>query len=357
LRMRIAGVEPPAAAASGAAGAASGAAGAASGTATSDAAGWTWFSQAYAQAAGGAQGGGLAAMRERLVSGLQLDLDQQAKLDAISADMRPKFMAMRDLAETDRGPVRARLMQEMQQRISAMLNPNQRAAYEQMQARATAAAASGGASAPANAATRPVMPGGTGAAAAIAGSASSAARASPSAQAVAPAPGAPAVAGAGGGPLAEFRNRLVGELQLTADQAAKVDAIFAESRPKFMALRDLAAEERPKARDRILADLRAKVADVLSAEQKVKYAALLAEAGARTNTRGRIYLMGEDGKPKAFNVRLGITDGSSTELLVAANGPNAAELKEGAMVIVGIQPGTGGSATPNRAPAGPRLPF
>ena len=118
-------------------------------------------------------------------------------------------------------------------------------------------------------------------------------------------------------------------------------------------------EERPKARDRILADLRARIGDVLSAEQKVKYAALLSEAAARTNTRGRIYLLGEDGKPRAFNVRLGITDGSSTELLVAPGGPNASELKEGAVVIVAVQsgtpaPGAGGSGRP---PSGPRLPF
>ena len=365
LRMRIAGIEPPAGAASAAAGAASGAAGAASGTTTGDASGWSWFSKAHAQSTGAAQGGGPAALRERLVSGLQLDQDQQAKLDAISADMRPRFMAMRDLAEAERGPVRAKLMQEMQQRITAMLNPNQRAGYEQMQARATAAAAAGSASAPMNATPKPGVAGGSGgsgAAAAIASGASAAARPPVAGQAAAPAagtaaPGAPAVGGGGGGALGEFRNRLVGELQLTADQTAKVDAIFADSRPKFMALRDLAAEERPKARDRIMADLRAKVADNLSAEQKTKYAALLAEAGARTNTRGRIYLMGEDGKPKAFNVRLGITDGSSTELLVAANAPNAAELKEGALVIVGIVPGTGAGSAPSRAPAGPRLPF
>ena len=57
----------------------------------------------------------------------------------------------------------------------------------------------------------------------------------------------------------------------------------------------------------------------------------------------------------AFNVRLGITDGTSTELLVAAGGPNAADLKEGALVIVGIQtPGAGATARPS---TGPRLPF
>ena len=312
----------------------------------------------------GAPGGGLGAMRERLVSGLQLDQDQQAKLDGISADLRPKFMALRDLGEAERGPMRSKLMAEMQERINAMLSPDQRAAYELMQARATAAAGGPPAAASAARSGAAAKPGAVAAAApGMGGAASAAARAPGSVQGTSPAPGAPSAAaaggvgGGGGGPLAEFRNRLVGELQLTAEQTAKVDAIFTESRPKFMTLRDLAAEERPKARDRILADMRAKIGDVLSAEQKTKYAALLAETGARTNTRGRLYLMGEDGKPRAFNVRLGITDGSSTELLIAPNGPNAAELKEGALVIVGIQPGTGAGATPGRPPAGPRLPF
>ena len=303
-------------------------------------------------------------MRERLVSGLQLDQDQQAKLDGISADLRPKFMALRDLGEAERGPMRSKLMAEMQERINAMLSPDQRAAYELMQARATAAAGGPPAAASAARSGAAAKPGAVAAAApGMGGAASAAARAPGSVQGTSPAPGAPSAAaaggvgGGGGGPLAEFRNRLVGELQLTAEQTAKVDAIFTESRPKYMTLRDLAAEERPKARDRILADMRAKIGDVLSAEQKTKYAALLAETGARTNTRGRLYLMGEDGKPRAFNVRLGITDGSSTELLIATNGPNAAELKEGALVIVGIQPGTGAGATPGRPPAGPRLPF
>ena len=162
-------------------------------------------------------------------------------------------------------------------------------------------------------------------------------------------------AGGGGGPLVEFRNRLVAEVRLSPEQAAKVDALMADLRPRFMTLRDLSPEERPKARDRIMADLRARIGDVLTPEQKPKYAALLTEAAARTNTRGRIYLMGADGKPRALNVRLGITDGSSTELLVAPGGPNAAELQEGALVIIGVQsPAASGGARP---PAGPRMAF
>jgi HlyD family secretion protein len=347
LRMRIAGVEPPAPGASGAAGAAS----AASGTTTGDSAGWSLLPSAMAQVAGG----GLAAQRERLIAELNLDQDQQARLDAISAEMRPRFMGLRDLSEADRASARAALMGDMQQKINAMLKPDQRAVYEQMQAQAqvrrSAAATGAGA-----AASGPRPPAATAAAAAprAAGSA-------PVPPVAGSAPGGPpAVAGpAGGGALGEFRNRLVAELQLSADQAAKVDALMTDVRPRFMGLRDLAPEERPKARERIMADLRARIGDTLTPAQKPRYAAMLTEVAARTNTRGRIYLLGQDGKPRAFNVRLGITDGSSTELLVAPGGPNAAELVEGALVIIGVQAPGGASAggAGARPAAGPRMQF
>ncbi len=182
----------------------------------------------------------------------------------------------------------------------------------------------------------------------------------PGASAEAPTPaaavGATAGSGAGGGgPLAELRNRMVQGLDLKPEQQTKVDAVFADSRPKFMALRDLTAEERPKARERILADVRARIGDLLTPEQKTKYAALVAQTAGRQVTRGKIYLMVE-GKPKAFNVRLGITDGSSTELLVGANSPDADLLKEGATLITGVQlPGV--APTPARAVTGPRPMF
>ena len=154
--------------------------------------------------------------------------------------------------------------------------------------------------------------------------------------------------------MIEFRNRLVAELALSPAQADKVDAIYAEARPRFGALRDLTAEERPKARERISSDIRARIADVLTAEQKPKYAALVAAVAGRQSTRGRIYLMGADGKPVAYAVRLGISDGSSTELLLGPNAPQAAVLKEGALVIIGtLAAGT----APGGGPTGPRLPF
>jgi HlyD family secretion protein len=166
---------------------------------------------------------------------------------------------------------------------------------------------------------------------------------------------APAAPAAGGNnPMAELRNRLVRELQLDAAQTEKVDAIYASQRPKFMQLRELPEAERTKARERISADIRARIAELLTPEQKLRYAAMQAEMAGRTITRGRIYVPGSDGKPKALNVRLGITDGTSTELIVGPNSPEAADLKEGAPVITGVTGGT--STTPQRQGA-PRMMF
>ena len=83
---------------------------------------------------------GYAAQRERLVTGLQLDAQQQKKLDAISSEMMPRVLALRGLGQAERGPARDKLTLEMQQKINAMLTPDQRAAYELMQAKKAAAA-------------------------------------------------------------------------------------------------------------------------------------------------------------------------------------------------------------------------
>lgn len=167
---------------------------------------------------------------------------------------------------------------------------------------------------------------------------------------------APATPAAGAGnAMTEFRNRLVRELKLDTAQTEKVDAIYASARPRFMQLRELPEAERSKARERITADIRARIAEVLTPEQKKRYAEMQAEAAGRTITRGRLYVPGADGKPRALSVRLGITDGTHTELVVGPNAPEAAELREGASVITGV---TGGStATPARQGGAPRMMF
>jgi HlyD family secretion protein len=336
LRVRIAGVEPAAAA--------SAPGGRASGASVGQAGNWSWFSLAQAQPAGG---GGLAALRERLLAELQLSTAQQAQLDVITAELRPRFAAMRELPEEARAAAREKVSAEMRDRISAMLTPAQRLKYQEMQAGAAASASASAvvarpAAAPASGASkaRPAPAPGTTA---------SAARAPDT---VAASPAAP-----GGNPASEFRNRVVSELAMSASQTEKVDAIYAEARSKFATLRELAPEERSKARERISADIRARIGDLLTPEQKPKYAALVAQAAGRQNTRGRIYLLGTEGEPRAYNVRLGITDGTSTELLVDPNSPDAALFKEGALVITGT--GAPGSAQAQNRPgsSGPRMPF
>ena len=377
LRMKIAGVEPVAT--PGAGGATTPAATPPAGT-SGDAKGWTWLSEAVAQQepGGAGGGGGMAAQRERLVTELQLTSEQQTKLDAISAELRPKFMAMRDLSEDERPAAREKVTAEMRQKIMAMLTAEQKPKYQQLIAAQQQARAAGTANAPvaANSASAPVMPKSAtnNTTKSIAPKStntpvtvqkhsekSSSAAAAPAAPSASP----PAMdAGAGGGnPATQFRNLMVAQLALSPTQIEKVDAIYADARPKMMTLRELPQEERGKARERITAEIRAQLRDQMTAEQKPKFDALVAASANRQVTRGKIYLMGADGKPKAYNVRLGITDGSSTELIVTPNSPDAAELVVGAAVIVGTvntgaTAGSNGSSPARPAgAAGPRMAF
>ena len=120
----------------------------------------------------------------------------------------------------------------------------------------------------------------------------------------------------GAGALAELRSRLATDLKLSPSQLERIDAILGEARPRFGELRTLPEEERGKARERILADLRQRIAELLTPEQKSGYQQLVTESAGRQATRGRIHLLGADNKPLAYGVRLGITDGVATELLV-----------------------------------------
>jgi HlyD family secretion protein len=159
-------------------------------------------------------------------------------------------------------------------------------------------------------------------------------------------------ASAGGGQLAQFRERLVTELKLDAEQQQRLEPIFAEVRNKFMGLRDLPDEARAKASGAIRAELRAKIEDVLKPEQKARYAEIAAEfagrAGGGPATRGRIWVL-DDGKPRGIDVRVGLSDGSMTEL-------SGEGVTEGLEVIVGQQSAAGTQA-PAQKGAPPRMFF
>ena len=154
----------------------------------------------------------------------------------------------------------------------------------------------------------------------------------------------------GSGQLQQFRDRVVTELKLDADQQAKLEPIFTAMRAKFAALRELPEEQRGKASQAARSEMRAKVEEILKPEQKPRYAELVAELAGRSGqpARGRVWLL-ENGKPKGIDVRVGLTDGTATE--VSGEG-----LAEGVEVIVGTQ-ATGGSGTSAPKGAPPRMFF
>ncbi len=143
--------------------------------------------------------------------------------------------------------------------------------------------------------------------------------------------------------------RLTRELGLSDEQRARIDSILKTSREQRRALREgsLSGTER-KARSRELREgARARIREVLTAEQRARYDEIVAESGSETDsgTPGRVWVLGADGKPKPVAITLGLTDGSATEVLQG-------DLKEGQSVLVG----TGSAAGPNRPAGGGREP-
>jgi HlyD family secretion protein len=154
--------------------------------------------------------------------------------------------------------------------------------------------------------------------------------------------------GAGGGQMRAMRERLETDLQLSDSQKAKLDTIFAGMRSRMMASREAPEGERQKLAERNRSEMRAQITEMLTPEQKTKYEEILAESGDRRGsggTRGRIYTLDENKQPKLLEVRFGLTDGTSTEVI-------SPEVKEGMEIITG-------SAQPqqNRTPqrGGPRM--
>ncbi len=150
---------------------------------------------------------------------------------------------------------------------------------------------------------------------------------------------------AGGAPSPErLRERLVTGLGLTAEQQARLDPILQDSREQIRALAaaGLGEPERQTRTQQIREATRARIREILTAEQRARYDAM---SGA--GPTARVWVLGREGKPAAVPVVLGLSDGNMTEVV-------AGELAEGQEVIVGAAGAAGGPPRPAGGP-GPRL--
>jgi len=149
-----------------------------------------------------------------------------------------------------------------------------------------------------------------------------------------PAPGAAAtsapVAPRGAQALQLYRQRLVEELKPDAAQLERIDAILAELRRKLAPLREIPDDaERRRQGERARGEVRMQIAALLRPDQKEAYERLLRSLGTRgTPAAGRVWVR-DGGALKPVDVRLGLTDGTSTELVGDA-------LAEGAEVVIGL---------------------
>jgi HlyD family secretion protein len=149
--------------------------------------------------------------------------------------------------------------------------------------------------------------------------------------------------------------RLTKELALTAEQRARVESIFAENRAKIGEISAEDPAERRRQIERLRAEARQRITELLTPEQRGKYEAMGGgRARGATVSAGRVWLPDEaTHKPKAVPVRVGLTDGTFTELV-------SGELKEGDQVILGVQTDSAKSRAAPAAktqPKGPRFGF
>lgn len=151
-------------------------------------------------------------------------------------------------------------------------------------------------------------------------------------------PAQKSAAGPGAGGQAQAtRERLTRELGLSAEQQASLAAIQKSTAEKIAALSADDPAQRKKEAGRLRAQSRTEIAAILNDEQRKRYEALATEQRGVVATRGTVWVPDGSRAPKSVNVRLGISDGSFTELL-------GSELKEGDAVIIGGGAGAGAAS-------------
>ncbi len=156
----------------------------------------------------------------------------------------------------------------------------------------------------------------------------------------------PSGGAAGGGQpsLEQMRERLVRELKLAEDQQKKLEPILRDSREQLRALQGLPEADRRARAQKIREAARVKIREILTDAQRARYDEMAGASGGegRTGIQGRVWVVGPDGKPASVALTLGLSDGTSTEVL-------RGEINENQDVIVGLAGG-------GRSGGGPQAP-
>ncbi len=179
----------------------------------------------------------------------------------------------------------------------------------------------------------------------------------PGEEAPAPAQAPPGTPGSGPSPQGggfptkeQTRERLVKALKLTDEQTKRLEPILEESYEQFRALARVPPEQRRPAAGRIREEARQKIRALLTAEQQAIYDQMPTGQAARSGAgerSGRVWVVAPDGKPRAVTLRLGISDGTFTEVL-------GGDVKEGQEVITGsVAPGGSAPASTPRPGSSP----
>jgi HlyD family secretion protein len=144
--------------------------------------------------------------------------------------------------------------------------------------------------------------------------------------------GGPAERPAGRPSQQEQIERMTRALSLTADQQAKVRDIFKSMGEMGRTLREqgVPPQEMGARFGQLRQKAMAEVRDLLTDQQKTKFDALRSGRGQQqAATVGRVYIAAADGTLKPVELRLGLDDGTATEVLTGA-------LKPGDEVVTGI---------------------
>ncbi|MFC1836195.1 HlyD family efflux transporter periplasmic adaptor subunit, partial [Thermodesulfobacteriota bacterium] len=143
--------------------------------------------------------------------------------------------------------------------------------------------------------------------------------------------GSGGTSGGGGSSPRQRLEKLIESLEMTKQQEAKVWDMFAKAKERVFAqmaqgagqtqVQAAIATERQRMQKAITA--------MLTPEQKEKQQRMLVERRTSQKKPGRVWLKGEDGKPTAVDLVVGITDGAFSHVV-------SGELKEGQDIIVGM---------------------